>query len=64
MSLLNIYHMEQVKKPLEQYNYSEDKWARLGCGPLPIPRDLAKRRQNVLIKCNPIIDSKAVRVYK
>ena len=26
MSLLNIYHMEQVKKPLEQYNYSEDEW--------------------------------------
>ena len=35
MSLLNIYHMAQVKKTREQYYYSEDEWARLGCGPLP-----------------------------
>ena len=63
MSLLNIYHMEQVKKPIKQYYYSEDGWARFGCGPLPIPRDLAQIRHHALIKRNPAIDSKSVRVY-
>ena len=63
MSLLNIYHMAQVKKPVKQYYYSEDEWARLGCGPLPRPRVQAKSRHHAFIKGNPAIDSKSVRVY-
>jgi hypothetical protein len=31
--------MEQKKQPVDQYYYSEDEWARLGCGPLPPERD-------------------------
>jgi len=34
--------MEQNKKPVEQYYYSEKEWSRLGCGPLPAERDLSK----------------------
>jgi hypothetical protein len=34
--------MEQNKKPVEQYYYSEVEWARLGCGPLPAERDRSK----------------------
>ena len=34
--------MEQTKKPVEQFYYSEEEWARLGCGPLPEARDRAK----------------------
>ena len=31
--------MEQNKQPVEQYYYSEEEWARLGCGPLPAERN-------------------------
>jgi len=63
MFLLNIYTMEQQKKPpVESYYYSEDEWARLGCGPLPPERD-----RNKIIdahaKGNPRIDGKAVKGY-
>ena len=34
--------MEQNKKPVEQYYYSEKEWGRLGCGPLPENRDRNK----------------------
>jgi len=34
--------MEQNKKPVEQYYYSEKEWDRLGCGPLPENRDRNK----------------------
>jgi len=34
--------MEQNKKPVEQYYYSEKEWDRLGCGPLPAERDRNK----------------------
>ena len=37
--------MEQNKKPVEQYYYSEKEWARLGCGPLP-----AERNRNKLVE--------------
>ena len=54
--------MEQNKKPVDQYYYSEDEWARLGCGPLPEER----KRENFLQACakgNPKIDGKAVKGY-
>ena len=55
--------MEQQKKtPVESYYYSEDEWARLGCGPLPPERD-----RNKIIdahaKGNPPIDGKNIKGY-
>ena len=54
--------MEQNKKPVEQYYYSEDEWTRLGCGPLP-----EERRRDIFIdahaKGNPKIDGKNVKGY-
>ena len=54
--------MEQNKRPVEQYYYSEDEWARLGCGPLPPERD-RNRLQDAHAKGNPKIDGKAVKGY-
>jgi hypothetical protein len=54
--------MEQNKKPVEQYYYSEDEWARLGCGPLPPERDLTKF-QDAHAKGNPKIDGKFIKGY-
>jgi hypothetical protein len=54
--------MDQVKKPVDQYYYSEKEWDRLGCGQLPKER----KRENFLEACargNPIIDGKAVKGY-
>ena len=55
--------MEQQKKtPVENYYYSEDEWARLGCGPLPEQRD----RNNVIdahAKGNPRIDGKNIKGF-
>ena len=54
--------MEQNKKPVAQYYYSEEEWARLGCGPLPKERD-----RNTFMEAhaqgNPKIDGKAVKGY-
>jgi hypothetical protein len=55
--------MEQKKRPVEQYYYSEEEWARLGCGPLPTKRDRTHQLQNVAAKGNPITDGKAVKGY-
>jgi hypothetical protein len=55
--------MEQHKQPVERYYYSEDEWARLGCGPLPPERDRANQAQNVMAKGNPAIDGKHVKGY-
>jgi len=56
--------MEQQKKtPVESYYYSEDEWARLGCGPLPQERDRAQQLENVMAKGNPRIDGKNVKGY-
>lgn len=55
--------MEQVKKPVEQFYYSEDEWNRLGCGPLPPERDRANQLQNAAARGNPIIDGKNVKGY-
>jgi len=54
--------MDDKKKPVPQYYYSEEEWNRLGCGPLPEERD----RNKFLDQCargNPKIDGKVVKGY-
>jgi hypothetical protein len=55
--------MEQTKKPVEHYYYSEDEWARLGCGTLPPERDRAQQLENVVAKGNPATDGKNIKGY-
>jgi hypothetical protein len=55
--------MEQNKQPVAQYYYSEDEWARLGCGPLPPERDRGHQLQNAAARGNPTVDGKAVKGY-
>jgi hypothetical protein len=55
--------MKQNQTPVEQYYYSEDEWARLGCGPLPAERDRAHQLQNAAARGNPVVDGKAVKGY-
>lgn len=55
--------MEQHKKPVDQYYYSEDEWTRLGCGPLPPERDRARQHQDIMAKGNPKIDGNVVKGY-
>jgi hypothetical protein len=54
--------MEQNKKPVQQYYYSDREWGRLGCGPLP-----EERKKDYFLKAhakgNPKIDGKAVKGY-
>ena len=54
--------VEQQKKPVDKYFYSEAEWTRLGCGPLP-----EERKKDSLLtahaKGNPKIDGKAVKGY-
>jgi hypothetical protein len=54
--------MEQDKKPVAQYYYSEKEWDRLGSGPLP-----EERKQDSFLdanaKGNPKIDGKVVKGY-
>jgi hypothetical protein len=54
--------MEQNKKPVDKFFYSEKEWDRLGCGPLPDERD-RNRLQDAHAKGNPKIDGKAVKGY-
>jgi hypothetical protein len=54
--------MEQNKKPVDQYYYSEDEWARLGCGPLPPERDRNTFR-DAHARGNPKIDGNVVKGY-
>jgi hypothetical protein len=60
--IINII-MEQHKKPVDQYYYSEDEWARLGCGPLPPERDRSQQRQDVIARGNPNTDGKVIKGY-
>ena len=53
--------MEQNKKPVEQYYYSEKEWDRLGCGPLPAERDRAHQVENVIARSNPWTDGKVIK---
>lgn len=54
--------MEQKKKPVEQYYYSEQEWARLGCGPLPNERDRSYF-MDAHARGNPKVDNNVVKVY-
>ena len=54
--------MEQQKKPVDQYYYSEREWTRLGCGPLPKER----KKDSFLdahAKGNPEVDNNVVKGY-
>ena len=54
--------MEQNKKPVAQYYYSDREWDRLGCGPLPEER----KRENFIeahAKGNPKFDKNIVKGY-
>jgi hypothetical protein len=55
--------MDQSKKPVDQYYYSESEWTRLGCGPLPEKRDRNRTHQDAHAKGNPVVDGKAVKGY-
>lgn len=56
--------MEQNKKPVASYYYSEREWNRLGCGPLPPERDIDnKAHQNAAARGNPKIDGNVVKGY-
>jgi hypothetical protein len=54
--------MEPVKKPVDQFYYSQNEWARLGCGPLPDKRN-REIFQQAHAKGNPVVDGKAVKGY-
>ena len=58
---LNNY-MEQNKKPVDKFFYSEKEWDRLGCGPLPEERNRTQF-QDAHAKGNPLIDGKNVKGY-
>jgi hypothetical protein len=53
--------MTQSSKPVESYYYSEDEWARLGCGPLPPERDRMLWIDKTATKQNPSTDGKQVK---
>ena len=55
--------MEQKKKPVEGYYYSQEEWDRLGCGPLPAERDRNQAFQDTHAKGNPKIDGKVIKGY-
>ena len=54
--------MEQ-KKPVNQYYYSEEEWARLGCGPLPKERNRSQQLSDIMAKGNPLTDGKVIKGY-
>ena len=54
--------MEQNKKPVDKFFYSEKEWDRLGCGPLPEERK-RDHLQDAHARGNPEIDGKAVKGY-
>lgn len=53
--------MEQIKKPVDKFYYSDREWNRLGCGPLPAERDRARLTQEVIARANPKIDGKVIK---
>jgi hypothetical protein len=60
---INILTMEQNKKPVEQYYYSESEWNRLGCGPLPVERDRYQQMVDIIARNNPKIDGNHIKGY-
>jgi hypothetical protein len=55
--------MEQNKKPVDKFFYSNQEWDRLGCGPLPKERDHSQIHLDAHAKGNPKIDGKAIKGY-
>lgn len=55
--------MDQTKKPVEQWYYSEQEWDRLGCGPLPPERNRTRQHENVAARGNPPTDNNHVKGY-
>jgi hypothetical protein len=55
--------MEQHKKPVDKFYYSEKEWDRLGCGPLPAERDRHQKHEDVHAQGNPQIDGKNIKGY-
>jgi hypothetical protein len=55
--------MEQQKKPVNGYYYSEEEWSRLGCGPLPPERNRNQQFKDVASKGNPKTDGNVVKGY-
>jgi len=53
--------VEQQKKPVNQYYYSEKEWDRLSCGKLPAERDRAFLDAHA--KGNPKVDNNVVKGY-
>jgi hypothetical protein len=53
--------MEQNKKPVDKFFYSEKEWDRLGCGPLPEERDRARQAEQVMARANPWTDGKVIK---
>ena len=60
--MLNNITVEQQKKPVGQYYYSEKEWDRLGCGPLPKERK-KDRFLDAHAKGNPEVDNNVVKGY-
>ena len=59
---INTSTVEQLKRPVEQWYYSQAEWDRLGCGPLPEERD-RNRLQDAHAKGNPLVDGKNIKGY-
>jgi hypothetical protein len=55
--------MEQNKKPVDKFFYSEKEWDRLGCGPLPRKRDIAQQHVESHAKGNPKVDNNVSKGY-
>ena len=53
--------MKQKKQPVQQYYYSEEEWSRLGCGPLPEERKMAKQAEEIMARANPWQDDKVIK---
>ena len=54
--------MEQQKKPVDQYYYSEREWDRIECGPLPEERNRSKL-VDAHARGNPKVDNNVVKGY-
>ena len=53
--------MEQNKKPVSQFYYTDKEWDRLGCGPLPAERAQAKQAEEVIARANPWQDKNIIK---
>jgi hypothetical protein len=55
--------VENTKQPVQQFYYTQEEWARLGCGPLPAERHRARQLERVMVRGNPVQDGKNVKGY-